>query len=60
MDSEGQISVTLSPHFELFTPYRNLLGDLQFAVSLLLFSGLFSFMFVIVLISYHMQIYPAV
>jgi hypothetical protein len=60
MDSEGQTLATLGPCFQLLAPYYNLLGDLHFAVSLLLFPGLFSVTFVIVLISYHKKIYPAI
>ena len=60
MDSEGQTLVMLGPNFQLFAPSYNLLGDLHFAMSLLLFPGLLSVTFVIVLISYPMQIYPAI
>jgi len=50
----------LDPYFQLLSPYYNLLGDLLFAMSLLLFPGLFPVTFVIILISYHMKIYPAI
>jgi len=50
----------LGPYFQLFAHYYNLLGDLHFAMSLLLFPDLFSVTFAIVLISYHMQIYTAI
>jgi hypothetical protein len=60
MDSEGQNLVTLGPYFQLFAPSCNLLGNLHFAMGLLMFPGLFSLTFVIVLISYHMQIYSAI
>lgn len=45
MDSERQTLITLGPYFQMYTPYYNLLGDLHFSMSLLLFSALFSAIF---------------
>ena len=52
--------VILGPYFQTLAPSYNLLSDLHFATNLLLFPGLFSVKFVIVLSSYHMKIYPAI
>jgi hypothetical protein len=60
MDSDGQTWFTVGAYFKMYIPYYNSLGDLHFALILLLFPSLFSVISVIVLISYHMQIYPAV